>query len=353
MRRVLIVCTRQIGDVLLTTPLIHEARRLWPAAAIDVLGFAGTLGMLKGNPEVRRLIEMPADAGFGFALRLWRRYDIAFVADPGDRAHLVGFIAARQRAGIVPAQGDSSWWKRRLLVHAVTAGGDLGDQHVVEEKLALIRPWGGAEAPLMPPPGAELPAELRKRLGPRYIVMHAPSMWPYKQWPLAHFRELASRLAADGEQLVLTGGPGEADRQAVAYVLDGYEGGDAIVDAGLLDFNQLATLLRGAALYIGPDTSVSHLAAACGARVLAIFGPTNPERWAPWPTMAGVTPKPLRFQRRAATQTVRNVTIVQAQQGCVPCGKAGCQDHRQSRTDCLPAITPDRVARQALDLLHD
>ena len=53
MRSVLVVVTRQIGDVLLTTPVIHEARRLWPQARITVLGFAGTLGMLRGNPRRR------------------------------------------------------------------------------------------------------------------------------------------------------------------------------------------------------------------------------------------------------------------------------------------------------------
>jgi heptosyltransferase-3 len=98
-------------------------------------------------------------------------------------------------------------------------------------------------------------------------------------------------------------------------------------------------------LYIGPDTSVSHLAAACDVPVLAIFGPTNPQRWSPWP---GV---PQGFERVALSQTLGKVTLLQADLPCVPCGKAGCEDHRQSRSDCLQAITPERVAAQALSLL--
>jgi heptosyltransferase-3 len=43
---------------------------------------------------------------------------------------------------------------------------------------------------------------------------------------------------------------------------------------------------------------------------------------------------------------------MQAQLPCVPCGKAGCEDHRASRTDCLPAIRPERVAAQALEILR-
>src|SRR4051812_35006803 len=94
--RILVICTRQLGDVLLTTPLIRAARQRWPAAAIDVLGFGGTLGMLRGNPDVEQLIEVPAGSGWRqswpLIRHLWRRYDLALVAQYSDRAHLYGFI---------------------------------------------------------------------------------------------------------------------------------------------------------------------------------------------------------------------------------------------------------------------
>lgn len=355
MRSVLVVVTRQIGDVLLTTPLIRAARRRWPQARIDVLGFSGTLGMLRGNPDVSALVEVPARPGALGALRLarslWRRYDLALVADPGDRAHLIGWLAASERAGVLAPDGGSNWWKRKALRHAVTAAGDLGSVHVVQEKVQLLAPWldeaASAAPQLVGPAGAELPTALRQQLASGYVVVHTPSMWPYKQWPLAHFRELVALLAQAGRQVVLTGGPGAGDREAVAAMAGAAPPG-LLVDAGVLSFNQVATLLRGAALYIGPDTSVSHLAAACGARVLAIFGPTNPQRWAPWPTGE----QPVRFQRRASAQTVGNITLVQALLPCVPCGRAGCEDHRQSRADCLPAIRPEAVAAQALAILR-
>lgn len=353
-RSVLVIVTRQIGDVLLTTPLVRQARQLWPEAAIDVLGFEGTLGMLRGNPDVRELIATPARLGAGGALRLarrlWRRYDLALVAEASDRAHLMGALAAPRRAGILPAQGSSNWWKRRLLQHAVTATGDLGEVHVVAEKLQLLAPWQGARplpAPqLVAPPSEPLPPELAARLAPRYVVVHTPSMWLYKEWPAEHFRALAGHLAAAGRQVVLTRGPGEADRARVA-AMEGAAPAPLLVDAGVLGFGQLAGLLRGAALYIGPDTSVSHLAAACGTRVLAIFGPTNPQRWAPWP--AGT--QPVHFLRRAEVQDVGQVTLMQGGLDCVPCGKAGCEDHRLSPARCLPAIRPERVAAEALRLL--
>ncbi|MBE7939309.1 glycosyltransferase family 9 protein [Ramlibacter aquaticus] len=359
MRSILVVVTRQIGDVLLTTPLIRAARQRWPGAAIDVLGFQGTLGMLKGNPDVRQCITTPPRlglaGGWGLARALWNRYDLALVADIGDRAHLIGWVAARGRAGILPARNGSNWWKKGLLQHVVIAAGDLGETHVVQEKLALLSPWmdvRGLHPEVVPPPPAALPAALQARLAPGHVVVHAPSMWPYKQWPPEHFGALIAGLAAAGRQVVLTGGPSEADRRLVASLLAAAPAGQAI-DAGLLDFSQLVSLLAGSALYIGPDTSVSHLAAACGIPVLAIFGPTNPQRWAPWPSGGEAPARPIRFVRRSAQQRAGSVTVLQDERDCVPCGKAGCEDHRLSRSDCLPSIRPERVTSQALQMLED
>jgi len=353
---VVVIATRQIGDVLLTTPLIRRARERWPQARIDVLGFAGTLGMLRGNADVTSLVETPAKPGWrgtrALVRRLWRRYDLALVTDPGDRAHLLGWMAARWRHGILPAQSGSNWWKRLLLDHVVPAAGDLGAVHTAIEKQALLPPTEGAPAQaaadVIAPPAAPLPPAAQSLLQPGAIVIHAPSMWPYKQWPLEHFVELINALVAEGRQVVLTGSGGERDQSCIAS-LRGLAPSPALLDlSGQLDFNQLVTLLQGASLYIGPDTSITHLAAATGVPVIAIFGPTNPLRWAPWPRRAG---GPVVFERSAGVQQVGNVTVLQGSQACVPCGRAGCENHRQSRSDCLIDITPARVLDQARAVL--
>ena len=355
MKRILVVATRQIGDVLLTTPLIRAAKARWPRSRVDVLGFAGTLGMLRGNPDIAQLIESPARLGWRGSLsllrRLWRCYDLALVTQPGDRAHLMAWVAAGRRSGIIPERGGSNWWKRALLDHIVQSAGDLGEVHVVAEKLALLDPWIAGEkahAPIAVPPASPLPAEIQSQLRAGFVVIHAPSMWPYKQWPLAHFRALVAQLLARGLQVVLTGGAAERDRECVASLSDLAAPPQLLAVAGRLDFNQLVTLLNQAALYIGPDTSVSHLAAGCGVPTLAIFGPSNPQRWAPWP---GQSEQPVHWLRAAASQTVGNVTLLQGSPSCVPCGRAGCEDHLQSRSDCLVSITPQRVLDEALRIL--
>jgi len=357
MKNILVVATRQIGDVLLTSALIHAARRQWPAAGIDVIGFAGTLGMLKGNPQVRELIETPPRLGGGGFLRLvnrlWRRYDLALITQPGDRAHLIGWLAAPRRSGIVPEVGGSNWWKKRLLDHVVVSGGDRGTQHVVAEKLSLLTPWTGDKplaAQVIATPSSPLPADVQQSLRVGAVVLHVPSMWRYKQWPLPYYRTVAAALLARGRQVVLTGSGGAHDQSCVAGLRDLALSPDLLDVSGRLDFNQLTTLLQSASLYIGPDTSVSHLAAAAGIPVVAVFGPTNPMRWAPWPARPQAQ---ALFERSAGVQTRGNVTVLQSGLSCVPCGRAGCDDHVDSRSDCLHDIGPERVLREAWRLLDE
>ena len=98
--RILVVALRRLGDVLLTTPLIRSLRRAWPDATIDVLVFADTAGILAGNPDIDRVIAMPARPtaaeSLALARRLWSRYDLAVSTQAGDRPTFFAWIAGRK-----------------------------------------------------------------------------------------------------------------------------------------------------------------------------------------------------------------------------------------------------------------
>ena len=351
--RILVICTRQLGDVLLTTPLIRAARTRWPAASIDVLGFSGTLAMLRGNPDVHELIDMPAGSGWRrswpLIRRLWRRYDLALIAQHSDRAHLLGFVAGKRRSGQV-FDTPKAWWKRALLQHASLLD-DEGQSHAVVEKLRLLEPWGLPQTAALVAPAAEaLPPGVDESLATTYVVLQVPSLVRYKQWPLEHFATLARSLLAEGVQVVLSGGPAAADRAACAEVAAAAASPRLLDLAGRLSLNQLVTLLRGAAAYVGPDTSITHLAAACDTPVVALAGPISPRLWGPWP---GSTAPQAPFVDRAARQQARKVIVLQGPPACVPCNRAGCDNHVASRSECLETLDPMRVADEVRRVLAE
>ena len=363
MRRVLVICTRQIGDVLMTTPVIAEAKRLWPSAKIDVLGLADTLGLIEGNPDVFERIEAPTGrnwrATWRLVQRIWRAYDLALICERSDRAHLYGWLASKHRAGLVLEAARGGRWKHWSLRHAVVAVSN--DQHVVLERLQLLSPWR-ANIPatesgvyLTPPVSQALPQAMQGRLADRYIAMQVPSLWTFKQWPLEHFRALAQSLVQRGWQVVLTGSGSQADLAKCAAVAQGDwpvrpdQRVPVLNASGLLTWPQLTGMLKGAQLYIGPDTSVTHLAAACGIPVVAIYGPVDPRLWGPWPY--GHAPSQ-PYAPRGPVQHKGLVSVVQSNRACVPCNRSGCDDHRGSRSTCLAEdIQVKDVLEQALAAL--
>jgi heptosyltransferase-3 len=94
------------------------------------------------------------------------------------------------------------------------------------------------------------------------IVIHPFSGSPRKNWPLNRYRELASELGCGIEW---TAGPEEELPEAIRF-------------RSLAD---LAGWIKGARLYIGNDSGITHLAAATGVPTLALFGPSSPPNWAP------------------------------------------------------------------------
>jgi len=117
-KRILVVVTLRIGDVLLTTPLIRSLRHAWPQANITALVFAGTEGILQNDPDVDDIITVSRRPSFiehlRLLLRLWRGYDLAISTMTNDRATLYARIGGKHAVGAIDA-GAKHQWKRNLL----------------------------------------------------------------------------------------------------------------------------------------------------------------------------------------------------------------------------------------------
>jgi len=332
--RILVVALRRLGDVLLTTPLVRSLRRAWPDAAIDALVFADTVGILQGNPDIDGIVAMPARPtswqSLTLAARLWRKYDLAISTQSGDRPTLFAAIAGRACVGPFEPRLNG---RLKRLAHRRSMLIEPG-VHRVEEMLRLADLIGIARVPELVCPRA---ADANVPPGGSYAVIHAAPMFRYKQWTANGWRELARALAARGLEVIATGGPAADERRYLDMVWnDGV--GITRLD-GQLDWPQLADLLSNARIYIGPDTSVTHLAAAAGCPTVALFGPTDPRQWGPWPVGGLDT----MWEAAGRIQQRGNVWLVQNPLPCMPCRLEGCERRLESYSQCLDELEPAQV----------
>jgi len=330
--RILVVTLRRLGDVLLATPLIRSLRRAWPQARIDALVFADTAGILEGNPDLDGVIATTAQPSIAQTLRLggrlFRRYDLAISTQSGDRPTGFAIVAGRARIAPVPADFNGRV-KRALLTRSVAVTPGL---HRVEEMLRLADVLGIARVPELACPRA---AEVDTPDEP-YAVIHAAPMFRYKQWTANGWRALAAALTVRGLSVIASGGPAEAERR---YLDEVWDGANVTRRDGEHSWPQLAALLAQARVYVGPDTSVTHLAAAAGCPTVAIYGPTDPRLWGPWP--GGGTDNV--WAASGAIQRRGNVWLVQNPLPCMPCQLEGCERRLDSDSQCLVELPPNQV----------
>jgi heptosyltransferase-3 len=353
---ILVICTRRIGDVLLTTPVVRSLKARWPDAQIDMLVFKGTEGVLEHNPDIRQVITVahraPVRARWADVRRIWRQYDLACAAMTSDRASFYSWFAGRKCIGLVLPAGKS-WFKRLLLSRYALEQGQ--HRHAVQIGLSLLPLLGVAPQPEVVAPGIGRDPARRVRLqtrlaplaGAPYAVLHPYPMYTYKMWHIEGWLALIEWLRSRGYGIALTGGPAPGE---IAYADEiAQRAGPGLLNlVGQLSLGETAETIRGASLFIGPDTSVTHVAAATGTPTIALFGPSNPERWGPWPKgwLAETSPWKLNGSGRHG-----NVYLLQGSGACVPCKLEGCDAHVRSWSDCLLMLDANRVIDAACELL--
>jgi len=356
MRALVVVC-RYLGDTLLATPLAQSL-----AAAgyeVDWLVAPGNAPLLEHQPFARRVITLhPSLTGARAALRELRqpdgkRYEIACVVNGSDRPMAVTLLAAKQVYALVPERWQDGW--KRLLAtgcitnnpddHMVCYAFDLARLAQLPEVRSVTLGWNDRDA-------AAVAAALNWPAGTHYLHLHPFARFPYKLWPNEQWQALIGRLLDAGLNLAMTGAPHEQAvlEQLVAPFAEARQSGRIRLLAGQLGWAQLACLSHGSVAYIGMDTANTHLAASSGAPVIALFGPTDPRRWGPWPNgFAGR--QPWLAHAGSGVQRVGNIRLLQGNRSCVPCQLEGCDRRQQSRSQCLDTLPVEQVWAEIAPLL--
>jgi heptosyltransferase-2 len=285
----------QMGDMLLAVPALRAIRETWPEAHIAVVSSTLNRGVLANSPYVDEVFTYEKKNPLGSpglirSLRA-RRFDLAIVLHTVSFSFTSLMLAvlsgARVRIGSTSARiGDSLTGSYLNLTLPLPDEAQLAAMNEAEHNLYPLRAVGITTddiAPLLvPAPENERWAEEEAaqcwREGTVRLAVHpgagkAENIWPPERWA-AVVDQLARGRAVS---MAVIEGPADAASVQAFQTACGVAG-TVIRGRPILD---VAALMRRADLVLCNDTGVMHVAAAARARVLAVFGPTDPSRWAP------------------------------------------------------------------------
>ena len=278
MRRILVVRAGAIGDGLLTLPALAALRTCWPDATITMVGPRALLPFVR----TARLVDVGLSIEGAAGLALFGDQP----AEPPDWATSDLAVVWLQRWET--ATRRLRHWGCAHVLAGPSLPPDGASTHVADHLFAALASAGiGPAWPnrprLVSPAAAETAAFWWQewRLGDvqPVLAVHPGSGGARKCWPMSRYVQLVEALLADGYGALLLLGPAEerqtGDWQALAPNCP------RLAVASNLDLPVAAGLLTHCAGYVGNDSGITHLAAALGVPTVAVFGPTDPARWAP------------------------------------------------------------------------
>ncbi len=315
-KRILVVKPCCFGDVMMATPALRALHHTFSSASIHVLTTQWCAEALRNNPNINGVYRYPSAISVVQFLRLVQRiksqhYDLGISLDRSPIVNILLMLSGiPERAGI-DSSGRGIGLTRRVA--------PVPNQHETELYLAVTASVGsiaqGSQPEYCTTEEARRTAKrLVEGLVDPIVVIHPGgavnpgSTLLTKRWPAVMYGELASELVQrDGASIVVVGA--ESDADAVQGAID-------FTDAQVTDLSQqltvpeLAAICERAALYIGNDSGMSHLASAVNTPTVTIFGPTSPDMYRPLgPNATACNPArqpsnswlPLDLRRRSTT----------------------------------------------------
>lgn len=293
-RKIAILRTDRIGEVLLSTPIIEALYNRFPGVKISFVTSPYSSDIVSDRQDIDKVIifdtfsrRLPAWGAIGLADKLRpESFDMAIILNPHKILHLGCFLA-----GIPIRVGFNRKWPF-LLTHKVEDKRDAARMHEVEYNLELLRIidiYSGKLSPIMPVSNESnvFVDSILKQKGikgqNKIVVMHPGSSNAKKQWPIENFKEVAAVLAETGRIDIAIIGDG-AEKHLSDNIASGI--GKNVYDlTGLFTIKQLAAFLKRVDILITNDNGPMHIAAAVGTRIIAIFNKdaigSNPLRWGP------------------------------------------------------------------------
>ena len=339
-KRILVIQTAFLGDVVLTTPLLQALRDRFPKAYLAVLVIPGTREILAGRPgldEVLAYDKKGRERGLRGLRSIVRRlaekrFDCCLLPHRSFRSALLAFAAGiPMRIGFVQSLGcwlysrrvwrDSSRHdvRRNLQLMSPLAPEGPGDRTVPTGKL-----WVSADTEDLEWASRSL-AEHGIRPNDQVIAIAPGSVWATKRWIPEGFAAVIDGLIVQKNRKVVVLGSRD-DQPVVNEILERCR--EKPVDlSGRTTLRQLAAVLKRCELLITNDNGAMHVGVAQNVPVVAIFGSTT--------LSLGYGP----YTDRAE--------VVERSLDCRPCGRHGYSTCPRGHFNCMKQITPEQVMAAA------
>lgn len=334
-KRILVVRYRFIGDTILTVPFLRNLRQACPNAVIDVLTGPQSGSVLENCPYVNELIEFDTtrfhkyDSGSGKKKNFWhyafmlrkRKYDCVFVL---KRSLSSGFLSWFTGAPL--RIGYATEGRNFLLTHPVKWRKEV---HEVESLFDVLQACGVeiTSRELEAWPSAAEVARVKEELpeletAGMKILIHAAAAHPDKMYPAKNWLEVLNGLKDKFDAtFFFSGAKRDVELNAELIAGSGVRGVNA---AGRLSLRESMALYSLMQLSVCVDSGPAHLSAAAGVPTIAIFGPTDPNRWRPYGSQhQAVFDKSIKCQ--------------------------ACEEKKSlTRHDCLVNLPPEKVVEAAV-----
>ncbi len=337
---ILLVRFSSMGDVLLTTPLIRALRSRLPEARIDYFTKPAFASVLKGNPHLNRVIELPGSGSFAQLRRSVAdmkregKYDLALDLHRNPRSWYV------MRSGLAAKASRSrkNRFKRLLLIHV---GINLYGSDPAPMAVRYFTALSGIFDPPIGPDaaGAEIflddddRVEASGALGDvgQYVVVAPSARWPTKRWLPERFAAVGDILAdrLDAHVVLL----GAAEDRELAGSVARLSSCAALNLAGKLSIRGAAAVIEKARAFVGNDTGLMHVAGALGTPGAVVFGPTTRH--------LGF------FPYKSPVKVVENNGLE-----CRPCTKQGQKKCQKKHFRCMEEVCVDSVVDAVIEAIN-
>jgi heptosyltransferase-3 len=293
LKRILVVRTDRLGDVILTLPMLSALRSCFPTAHLAMLVRRYTGEIACGNPNIDEIIwydtgeRLVPFAEMTSTIRE-RAFDAVVIVHPTFRLAFMMF-----RAKVPLRIGTGYRYYSLLLNRRVYEHRKDAQRHELEYNLSLLQELH-CDVPANPDFGITVSDEAQRNIhglfralsldeSKQIVVVHPGTGGSAREWPVGYFGQLAARLIEkDKAVVVITGRRGE-ERKA-AEVLLATKGG-AIPLVGRLNLMELAALIRSSSVFVSNSTGPLHLAVAMKTPVVCMYPqltPMSARRWGPY-----------------------------------------------------------------------